>query len=200
MTDLCRKWTITSAIVLTVIGLGLSIGAILTPSWQVVNLREYNSIHEHGLWLDCTRHSRDQNVLLRRWAMEWIYNHFHSIPFFALSSLISFIHLDTRQSQSHCIAFTNSTTTNTRAPSTLRTTIRRSAKWIGTSFTVSQRFLTALMNGFVSGWHTATLVLLALALITAFTSVCIGVCGCCYASLSLVFTAVTLLTSNLLMA
>lgn len=67
MTDLCRKWTITSSVVLTLIGFGLSIAAILTPSWQVVNLREYNSIHEHGLWLDCTRHSRDGNVLLRRW-------------------------------------------------------------------------------------------------------------------------------------
>lgn len=33
---------------------------------QVVNLREYNSIHEHGLWLDCTRHSRDGNHILQR--------------------------------------------------------------------------------------------------------------------------------------
>ncbi|KIH57731.1 Clc-like protein [Ancylostoma duodenale] len=54
--------------------MGLSIAAILTPSWQVtkgsivVNLREYNSIHEHGLWLDCTRHSRDGNHILQRYA------------------------------------------------------------------------------------------------------------------------------------
>lgn len=66
MTDICRKWTISSAIILTIIGTILSIAAILTPSWQIVNLREYNSIHEHGLWLDCTRHTRDGNVMLRR--------------------------------------------------------------------------------------------------------------------------------------
>jgi hypothetical protein len=66
MADVARKSTIGAVVVLTVIAIGLSIGAILTPSWQVVNLREYNSIHEHGLWLDCTRHTRDGNVLLRR--------------------------------------------------------------------------------------------------------------------------------------
>ncbi|VDK23848.1 unnamed protein product [Anisakis simplex] len=65
-----EKASILFALVLTLIGLGLNIAAILLPSWQVVNLREYNSIHEHGLWLDCTRHSRDgnANVLLRRYA------------------------------------------------------------------------------------------------------------------------------------
>uniref|UniRef100_A0A914PVP7 Clc-like protein n=1 Tax=Panagrolaimus davidi TaxID=227884 RepID=A0A914PVP7_9BILA len=66
--EIPRKATITFSVVLTLIAMVLSIAAILTPSWQVVNLREYNSIHEHGLWLDCTRHSRDGNVLLRRYS------------------------------------------------------------------------------------------------------------------------------------
>lgn len=48
----------------------------------------------------------------------------------------------------------------------------------------------------ILGWHTATLILLALALLTAFMSVCIGICGCCYGSLALVFSAITLLTSK----
>ncbi|KAK6028141.1 Clc-like protein, partial [Ostertagia ostertagi] len=77
--DFARKGSLTFSIILSVIGMGLSIAAILTPSWQVrndrsfyefptevVNLREYNSIHEHGLWLDCTRHSRDGNHILQR--------------------------------------------------------------------------------------------------------------------------------------
>uniref|UniRef100_A0A0N5AXI3 Uncharacterized protein n=1 Tax=Syphacia muris TaxID=451379 RepID=A0A0N5AXI3_9BILA len=54
-----QRASILAAEVLTLIALGLSIAAILMSSWQVVNLREYNSIHEHGLWLDCTRHTRD---------------------------------------------------------------------------------------------------------------------------------------------
>jgi hypothetical protein len=46
------------------------------------------------------------------------------------------------------------------------------------------------------GWHTATLILLFLALLTSFLSVCIGLCGCCYPSLALVLTVITLLTSE----
>lgn len=46
------------------------------------------------------------------------------------------------------------------------------------------------------GWHTATLILLALALLTSFLAVCVGMCGCCYPSLSLMFTVITLLTSE----
>jgi hypothetical protein len=66
MEDIGRKSSIGAVIALTLVGIGLSIGAILTPSWQVVNLREYHSVHEHGLWLDCTRHTRDGNVMLAR--------------------------------------------------------------------------------------------------------------------------------------
>lgn len=154
MTDLCRKWTITSAVVTTLIGFGLSIAAILTPSWQVVNLREYNSIHEHGLWLDCTRHSRDQNVLLRRYA--------------------------TITEPLHCVYKFDYD------------------KYSGTFDLEDDNSPVGEVNRHkFYGWHTATLILLALALITAFTSVCIGICGCCYSSLSLVFTAITLLTTFL---
>ncbi|KAK6036874.1 Clc-like protein [Cooperia oncophora] len=46
------------------------------------------------------------------------------------------------------------------------------------------------------GWHTATLILLGFALITSFLAICLGMCSCCYGSLSLVFTAACLLTSN----
>lgn len=66
MSEVGRKATTGAAVFLILIAVGLSIGAILTPSWQVVNLREYNSVHEHGLWLDCTRHTRDGSPLLRR--------------------------------------------------------------------------------------------------------------------------------------
>uniref|UniRef100_A0A915MLP5 Clc-like protein n=1 Tax=Meloidogyne javanica TaxID=6303 RepID=A0A915MLP5_MELJA len=69
MAETLRKAVIFCSTIFTLIGMGLSIAAILTPSWQVVNLQEYNSIHEHGLWLDCIRHTRDGGgVLLRRYA------------------------------------------------------------------------------------------------------------------------------------
>ena len=89
MAETIRKAIIFCSVVVTMIGMGLSIAAILTPSWQVrinellldmemvvcklkvVNLQEYNSIHEHGLWLDCTRHVRDGGgVLLRRFIVQ----------------------------------------------------------------------------------------------------------------------------------
>ncbi|CAL2042326.1 unnamed protein product [Caenorhabditis brenneri] len=66
--DIGRKGSLFLSILFSFIGAGLSIAAILTPSWQIVNLREYGSIHEHGLWLDCTRHSRDGNHILQRYA------------------------------------------------------------------------------------------------------------------------------------
>ncbi|KAF7629154.1 hypothetical protein Mgra_00009335 [Meloidogyne graminicola] len=66
-----RTSIISTCIIFTIIGMGLSIAALLSPSWQVVNLQEYNSVHEHGLWLDCIRHVRDvTGVLLRRYLTE----------------------------------------------------------------------------------------------------------------------------------
>lgn len=36
----------------------LSVIAALSPSWQVVDVREFLAEHHHGLWLDCTRAER----------------------------------------------------------------------------------------------------------------------------------------------
>uniref|UniRef100_A0A0N5AXT9 MARVEL domain-containing protein n=1 Tax=Syphacia muris TaxID=451379 RepID=A0A0N5AXT9_9BILA len=52
-------------------------------------------------------------------------------------------------------------------------------------------------NARILGWHTATLILLGLALLTAFLSICIGFCACCYGSLALIFTVLTLVTTFL---
>ena len=49
---------------------------------------------------------------------------------------------------------------------------------------------------FILGWHIATLILLALALFTAFISIFIGIGGCCCGPLTLVFSSITLLTST----
>uniref|UniRef100_A0A915BF76 Clc-like protein n=1 Tax=Parascaris univalens TaxID=6257 RepID=A0A915BF76_PARUN len=151
-----EKASILFSVVLTLIGLGLSIAAILLPSWQVVNLREYNSIHEHGLWLDCTRHSRDSNanVLLRRYA--------------------------TITEPLHCVYKFDYD------------------KYSGTFDLEDDNSPVGEVNRHkFYGWHTATLILLGLALMTAFLSVCIGLCSCCYGSLALIFTVITLLTTFL---
>ncbi|KHN71593.1 Clc-like protein 2 [Toxocara canis] len=63
---IARKASIIVAVLLTLTGVGLTIAALLLPSWQVVHLFEYNSIHEHGLWLDCMRYSRSDIPLMRR--------------------------------------------------------------------------------------------------------------------------------------
>jgi len=154
MSEIGRKSAITFSVVLTLIGMGLSIAAILTPSWQVVNLREYNSIHEHGLWLDCTRHSRDGNVLLRRYS--------------------------TITEPLHCVYKFDYD------------------KYSGTFDLEDDNSPVGEVNRHkFYGWHTATMILLALALLTAFMSVCIGLCGCCYGSLSLVYTGIMLITTFL---
>uniref|UniRef100_A0A0K0EB28 Clc-like protein n=1 Tax=Strongyloides stercoralis TaxID=6248 RepID=A0A0K0EB28_STRER len=149
--DFGRKISIFVSISLTIIGMGLSIGAIMTPSWQVVNLREYNSIHEHGLWLDCTRHSRDGSPILRRYA--------------------------TVSEPLHCVYKFDYD------------------KYSGTFDLEDDNSPVGEVNRHkFYGWHTATLILLGLALLTSFLSICIGFCSCCYKSLALVFTIITILT------
>ncbi|KAK6110748.1 Clc-like family protein [Brugia pahangi] len=151
-----EKASVFVSIIATFIGLSLSITAILLPSWQVVNLREYNSIHEHGLWLDCRRHSRDSNanVLLRRY------------------------------------------TTNTEP---LNCVYKFDYdKYSGTFDLEDDNSPVGEVNRHkFYGWHTATLILLALALLTSFLSVCLGLSACCYSSLALIVTGVTLMTTFL---
>ncbi|CAK5073213.1 unnamed protein product [Meloidogyne enterolobii] len=36
-------------------GLVLTIIGLLSPAWQVVDIREFGTEHQHGLWLDCIR-------------------------------------------------------------------------------------------------------------------------------------------------
>uniref|UniRef100_A0A1I7YKW1 Clc-like protein n=1 Tax=Steinernema glaseri TaxID=37863 RepID=A0A1I7YKW1_9BILA len=152
--DFGRKAAVLTAITLSLVGMGLSIGAIATPSWQVVNLQEYNSIHEHGLWLDCTRHSRTGNVLLRRYA--------------------------TITEPLHCVYKFDYD------------------KYSGTFDLEDDNSPVGEVNRHkFYGWHTATLILLSLAILTTFLSVCLGMCSCCYYSLAFLFTAITLLTTFL---
>ncbi|CAB3409856.1 unnamed protein product [Caenorhabditis bovis] len=152
--ELARKGSLTLSIILSLIAGGLSIGAILTPSWQVVNLREYNSIHEHGLWLDCTRHSRDGNHILQRYA--------------------------TVTEPLHCVYKFDYD------------------KYSGTFDIEDDNSPVGEVNRHkFYGWHTATMILLGFALLTTFLSTCIGMCSCCYSSLSLIFTGITLLTTFL---
>ncbi|KAL3982384.1 Clc-like family protein [Acanthocheilonema viteae] len=151
-----EKASIFVFVIVTLIGLSLSISAILLSSWQVVNLREYNSIHEHGLWLDCRRHSRDgnANVLLRRY------------------------------------------TTNTEP---LNCVYKFDYdKYSGTFDLEDDNSPVGEVNRHkFYGWHIATLILLALALLTAFLSICLGLSACCYSSLALVVTGVALMTTFL---
>uniref|UniRef100_A0AC35U4Q8 Clc-like protein n=1 Tax=Rhabditophanes sp. KR3021 TaxID=114890 RepID=A0AC35U4Q8_9BILA len=136
---------------LTAIGMGLSMTAIFMSSWQIVNLREYNSIHEHGLWLDCTRHSRDGNVLLRRYA--------------------------TISEPLHCVYKFDYD------------------KYSGTFDIEDDNSPVGEVNRHkFYGWHTATLIMLFVALLTASLSIFIGLCACCYKTLALIYTSIAVLT------
>ncbi|ETN87153.1 hypothetical protein RB195_025768 [Necator americanus] len=46
------------ALVLIIISFALSAAGLFSPSWQVVDIREFRAEHHHGLWLDCARAER----------------------------------------------------------------------------------------------------------------------------------------------
>ncbi|XGW32805.1 hypothetical protein V3C99_017374 [Haemonchus contortus] len=46
------------SLILIVIAFALSAAGLFSPSWQVVDIREFRAEHHHGLWLDCTRAER----------------------------------------------------------------------------------------------------------------------------------------------
>lgn len=52
----CTSVTLVAiSLILFVIALILSMVGALSPSWQVVDIREFQAEHHHGLWLDCSR-------------------------------------------------------------------------------------------------------------------------------------------------
>lgn len=53
-----RVVSLVAAAVLLAIGAGFSIAALVSPAWQVVELREYSAWHMHGLLQDCARTDR----------------------------------------------------------------------------------------------------------------------------------------------
>ncbi|CAJ0571760.1 unnamed protein product, partial [Mesorhabditis spiculigera] len=150
-----RKASVTAAVFLSIVGMCLSIAAILTPSWQVVNLREYGSIHEHGLWLDCTRHSRDGGTpILMRYR--------------------------TITEPLHCVYKFDYD------------------KYSGTFDQENDNSPVGEVNRHkFYGWHTFTMVVLFIAILTTLLSSFLGACSCCYGTISIVFTATTLLTTFL---
>ncbi|VDN60503.1 unnamed protein product [Dracunculus medinensis] len=50
------------SIALLISGIGLNIGGLISPSWQVVDIREFRAIHHHGLWQDCSRPNRHSSL------------------------------------------------------------------------------------------------------------------------------------------
>ncbi|VDK72276.1 unnamed protein product [Onchocerca ochengi] len=50
-----KKAVLIGSLVLLLIALGISVVSVLSPSWQVVDIREFRAQHHHGLWQDCTR-------------------------------------------------------------------------------------------------------------------------------------------------
>ncbi|KAL3087801.1 hypothetical protein niasHT_029565 [Heterodera trifolii] len=57
--DVHRSALITLSIAFEFAGICLTIYAILSSSWQIVDLD--NSMHEHGLWLDCILQNKNRN-------------------------------------------------------------------------------------------------------------------------------------------
>ncbi|VDK43157.1 unnamed protein product [Anisakis simplex] len=53
MVSSCRLIVLGVTFILVVGALCLTIGALLTPQWQVVFISEFHTEHQHGLWMDC---------------------------------------------------------------------------------------------------------------------------------------------------
>uniref|UniRef100_A0A914BY11 Clc-like protein n=1 Tax=Acrobeloides nanus TaxID=290746 RepID=A0A914BY11_9BILA len=50
-----RRGFLLASILLTLLGIAISAIGIGLSSWQVVEIREFNSVHEHGIFWDCVR-------------------------------------------------------------------------------------------------------------------------------------------------
>ncbi|KAI1728753.1 clc-like domain-containing protein [Ditylenchus destructor] len=53
-----QKLVLSATICLMVFGLGFTIAGVFSPAWQVVEFREFQAEHQHGLWWDCVREDR----------------------------------------------------------------------------------------------------------------------------------------------
>uniref|UniRef100_A0A1I7W711 Clc-like protein n=1 Tax=Heterorhabditis bacteriophora TaxID=37862 RepID=A0A1I7W711_HETBA len=56
------------ALILIVVAFALSAAGLFSPSWQVVDIREFRAEHHHGLWLDCTRAERHLAAVSRQFS------------------------------------------------------------------------------------------------------------------------------------
>uniref|UniRef100_A0A915C1P8 Clc-like protein n=1 Tax=Parascaris univalens TaxID=6257 RepID=A0A915C1P8_PARUN len=56
--NLSQTIVLVVALVLLFISIALCAAGLLSPSWQVVDIREFRAVHHHGLWQDCTRANR----------------------------------------------------------------------------------------------------------------------------------------------
>ncbi|KHN74809.1 Clc-like protein 5 [Toxocara canis] len=56
--NLSQTIVLVVSLVLLIISNAFCIAGLLSPSWQVVDIREFRAVHHHGLWQDCTRAHR----------------------------------------------------------------------------------------------------------------------------------------------
>uniref|UniRef100_A0A7E4UNH9 Clc-like protein n=1 Tax=Panagrellus redivivus TaxID=6233 RepID=A0A7E4UNH9_PANRE len=54
-TSIVKKILLTLSIILIFVGMALTIGGAFSPTWQIVDIREFRAEHHHGLWWDCVR-------------------------------------------------------------------------------------------------------------------------------------------------
>uniref|UniRef100_A0A0K0FDY3 Clc-like protein n=1 Tax=Strongyloides venezuelensis TaxID=75913 RepID=A0A0K0FDY3_STRVS len=51
------------SLIFQIIAISLAIYSTCSPSWQVVDIREFRAEHHHGLWLDCTRSEKSYSSI-----------------------------------------------------------------------------------------------------------------------------------------
>lgn len=49
-------------LLLSIFSFIITIVALATSKWQIVYLSEFQSMHYHGLWLDCTQNRISQSI------------------------------------------------------------------------------------------------------------------------------------------
>uniref|UniRef100_A0A7E4W105 Clc-like protein 2 n=1 Tax=Panagrellus redivivus TaxID=6233 RepID=A0A7E4W105_PANRE len=53
-----RQFLVVSSGTLLLAAIVFCVAALVTPAWQTVDLPEFSSFHQHGLWMDCTTSTR----------------------------------------------------------------------------------------------------------------------------------------------
>ncbi|VDK47128.1 unnamed protein product [Anisakis simplex] len=156
--NLSQTIVLVLSLILLFTSIALCIGGLLSPSWQVVDIREFRAIHHHGLWQDCTRPHRH--------FMPSSHDHSHRSE-----------HMDGHSSDSMALSCTY------KFDYSASEVIDANLHDIDANSAAGE----AEHHQFF-GWHKAVLICIFVSLIVAGVAICSGICAPCHSACAVLYT------------